>query len=273
MQNFNYKESILQIPDLKIGFFYAACYYLLVGINTLFLRLFSLRIKRCLFYSYVIKTNDSMKKNTLLAIAFVATLLIHSCEKKSCNCDEQEIPIQEAPNNIIPVAAADSLYENYGNSRVALIELAENVTEDGDTIPKDDANYKQTTRYVSFSFKEMKKYMAFIEQQADSANIEILQLRVYLGKYGKKVKNKDKSNRGTVFFNPAAEFVTADGTKDTVSFAIKKDAKGNFKAVTVGSVLNGSALNNKSGGENIQSLSENIGHEAPPPPVGGEDFQ
>ena len=214
-----------------------------------------------------------MKKITFLAVAFTATLLIVSCENKPCNCGDQETPVLGAPANIIPIAAADSLYQNYGNSRVPLIERAENITEEGDTIPKEDANYKQTTRYVSFSFKEMKKYMAYIEQQADSANIEILQLRVYLGKYGRKVKNKDKSNRGTVFFNPAAEFVSADGTRDTVSFAIKKGAKGKYQAVTVGSVLDGSALDAEMGGQDIQSLSENIGHLAPPPPVGGGDFQ
>ncbi|MFI8378444.1 hypothetical protein [Leeuwenhoekiella sp. NPDC079379] len=214
-----------------------------------------------------------MKKITSLAVVLTAAFLVTSCENKPCDCSNQESPILEAPANIIPIAAADSLYQNYGNSRVPLIERAENITEEGDTIPKEDVNYKQTTRYVSFSFKEMKKYMAYIEQQADSANIEILQLRVYLGKYGKKVKNKDKSNRGTVFFNPAAEFVLADGTKDTVSFAIKKGAKGKYEAVTVGSVLDGSALDAEMGVKAIQSLSENIGHEAPPPPVGGGDFQ
>ena len=176
------------------------------------------------------------------------------------------------PNNIIPIKAADSLYTNYGNSRVSLIELAENITEDGDTIPKDDANYKKTTRYVSFSFSEMKKYMAYIEQQADSANIEVLQLRVYLGKYGKKPKNKHKAYKGTVFFNPTAEFTLADGTKDTVSFAILNTAGGVKKAITVGSVLDGSAFGAEMGAEDVESLSGNIGYPGPPPPLSAMDF-
>ncbi|PHR97464.1 MAG: hypothetical protein COA80_07495 [Leeuwenhoekiella sp.] len=210
-----------------------------------------------------------MRKITFFTAALFAALLVTSCDKP-CECEEAEAPITGAPGNIIPLQMADSLYQNYGNSRVSLIEMAENITEEGDTIPKEDANYKQATRYVSFSFAEMKKYMAYIEQQADSANTEILQLRVYFGKYGKKPKNK--ANKGTVFFNPTAEFTLADGTKDTVSFAILNTAGGVKKAVTVGSVLDGSAFDAEMGAEDVQSLSENIGYPGPPPPLSAMDF-
>ncbi len=210
-----------------------------------------------------------MRKITFFTAALFAFFLVTSCDKP-CECEEAEAPITGVPGNIIPLQVADSLYQNYGNSRVSLIEMAENITEEGDTIPKEDANYKQATRYVSFSFTEMKKYMAYIEQQADSANTEILQLRVYFGKYGKKPKNK--ANKGTVFFNPTAEFTLADGTKDTVSFAILNTAGGVKKAVTVGSVLDGSAFDAEMGAEDVQSLSENLGYPAPPPPLSEMDF-
>ncbi|MCC4211586.1 hypothetical protein [Leeuwenhoekiella parthenopeia] len=212
-----------------------------------------------------------MRKITFFTAALFAAFLVTSCDKP-CDCQELEEPTAGVPGNIIPLQVADSLYKNYGNSRVSLIEMAENITEEGDTIPKEDANYKQATRLVSFSFAEMKKYMAYIEQQADSAGVEITELRVYFGKYGKNPKNKNKSNKGTVFFNPATEFVKADGTRDTVSFAILNKADGSKEAVTVGSVLNGLTSDSGLSEENVTSLSENIGHEMPPPPISSEDF-
>ncbi len=126
-----------------------------------------------------------MKKTTLVAAVLTAAFLMTSCDEP-CDCEGDEAPILGAPSNIIPLASADSLYKNYGNSRVELIELAENITEEGDTIPEEDVRYKKATRYVSFSFSEMQKYMAYIKQQADSAGVEITDLRVYFV----KIKNR-----------------------------------------------------------------------------------
>ncbi|WP_405325067.1 hypothetical protein [Leeuwenhoekiella sp. LLG6367-2.1] len=215
-----------------------------------------------------------MKRITLLAIAFFATLLITSCEEKSCNCDEQETPVQGAPANIIPIAAADSLYKNYGNSRVALIELAENLTEEGDTIPKEDANYKKATRAVTMPYKQLKEYMAYIEQQADSANVDIVEMRIYFGKYKDTYKQKNKKGRATVFLNPATEFTLADGTKDTVSYAIVTGVDGKKRAVMVGDVLSPKkGMNKLEDDETIESMSGNHGTLRPPPPLTGGDFQ
>ena len=54
----------------------------------------------------------------LLAVFLTATFLFSSCENQNCDCEETETPVLSAPGNIIPVAAADTLYKNYGNSRV-----------------------------------------------------------------------------------------------------------------------------------------------------------
>lgn len=208
----------------------------------------------------------------LLAVFLTATFLFSSCENQNCDCEETETPVLSAPGNIIPVAAADTLYKNYGNSRVSLIELAENVTNEGDTIVEGDSRYKKATRYVSFSFSKMQKYMAYIEQQADSADVDVLELRVYFGKYGDNVKKKDEKNKGTVFFNPAAALELADGTIDTVSYAIVNTGAG-FKAVPVGTILNNELLGGEViNAEDIESMSGNIGHSAPPPPVSSGDF-
>ena len=208
-----------------------------------------------------------MRKITFFTAALLAAFLVTSCDKP-CECEEAEAPITGVPGNIIPLQVADSLYQNYGNSRVSLIEMAENITEEGDTIPKEDANYKQATRLVSFSFAEMKKYMAYIEQQADSAGVEITELRVYFGKNKKGLK-KD-AGKATVFFNPAALLDLPDGTKDVVSFAILNLPDGTKKAVAVGTVLRPSEEMTEDG--DPESLSGDMGHIAPPPPVNEFDF-
>ncbi|MBQ51902.1 MAG: hypothetical protein CMF35_09460 [Leeuwenhoekiella sp.] len=208
-----------------------------------------------------------MKKTTLVAAVLTAAFLMTSCDEP-CDCEGDEAPILGAPSNIIPLATADSLYKNYGNSRVDLIELAENITEEGDTIPEEDVRYKKATRYVSFSFSEMQKYMAYIKQQADSAGVEITDLRVYFGK-NKKSAKKD-AGKATVFFNPAALLDLPNGTKDTVSFAILNLPDGTKKAVAVGTVLSSSGGMTAEG--DTESLSGDLGTLAPPPPANEFDF-
>lgn len=181
-----------------------------------------------------------MRKITFLTAAFAAAILVTSCDKP-CNCEEDtfvETVSTGVPSSIIPLAAADSLYKNYGNSRVSLIELAENITEEGDTISKDDANYKKATRAVRIPYQQLKEYMAYIEKEADSAKIDIVELRVYFGKYKDTYPASNKKGRATVFLNPAAEFTLEDGTRDTVSYAIINGPNGAKRAEMVGRILN-----------------------------------
>lgn len=210
--------------------------------------------------------------STLCAIIFSA-FIFASCENKPCDCDDlAETPIS-APANIIPLAAADSLYTDYGNNNVTLLELAENVTEEGDTIPSGDAKYKRATRAVALPYKQLKEYLKYIEQQADSAGVDIVDLRIYFGKYGKKAPHKDKKGKETVFLNPTAEFTLADGTKDTVSYAIVKAANGKYSAVMVGTLLNPKKEEMSSEAtEEVLSMSANKGQTIPPPYNNPNDF-
>lgn len=215
-----------------------------------------------------------MKKNTLFTLALSAVFLITSCEKPKCDCEEAETPVLGSPGNIIPVEAADSLYKNYGNSRVSLIELAENITEEGDTIVEGDARYKKATRAVTVSYSRLKEYMAYIEQQADSAGVDILQMRFYFGKYKNNFPQKNKKGRATLFLNPAAEFTLADGTKDTVSYAIVNSVDGKKRAEMVGRILNpkeGEVAAVKDG-ETVDSQSGDDVWLIPPPYQDDNDF-
>ncbi|RXG14156.1 hypothetical protein DSM03_101273 [Leeuwenhoekiella aestuarii] len=209
----------------------------------------------------------------LLAVSLTATFLFSSCEKHKCDCEETETPVLSAPGNIIPVAAADTLYKNYGNSRVSLIELAENITEEGDTIVEGDARYKKATRAVTVSYKRLKEYMAYIEQEAKAADVEIAEMRFYFGKYNNSFPQKNKKGRATLFLNPAAEFTLSNGKKDTVSYAIVTGLDGKKRAEMVGVILNP-----KQGelgieeGETIQSQSGDDVWLIPPPYQDGNDF-
>jgi len=213
-----------------------------------------------------------MKKTTLVAAVLTAAFLMTSCDEP-CECEGDEAPILGAPSNIIPLASADSLYKNYGNSRVDLIELAENITEEGDTIPKEDARYKKATRAVRLPYKQLKEYLAYIEQEADTAGVEIVELRVYFGKYNNSFIEKTKKGRATVFLNPATEFTLADGKKDTVSYAIITGANGAKRAEMVGKILNPEEGDVGLGdGEEIDSQSGDRGQVIPPPYTDPNDF-
>ena len=213
-----------------------------------------------------------MKKTTLVAAVLTAAFLMTSCDEP-CDCEGDEAPILGAPSNIIPLASADSLYKNYGNSRVDLIELAENITEEGDTIPKEDAKYKKATRAVRLPYKQLKEYLAYIEQEADTAGVEIVELRVYFGKYNDTFIEKTKKGRATVFLNPATEFTLADGKKDTVSYAIITGANGAKRAEMVGKILNPKEGDVGLGDdEEIDSQSGDRGQVIPPPYTDPNDF-
>lgn len=209
----------------------------------------------------------------LLAVSLTATFLFSSCEDQNCDCEEVETPVLSAPGNIIPLAAADTLYKDYGNSRVSLIELAENITEEGDTIVEGDARYKKATRAVTMPYKAFKEYIAYIEQEAKAADVEIAEMRFYFGKFKNNFPKKNKKGRATLFLNPAAEFTLSDGTKDTVSYAIVTGVDGKKRAEMVGSILNP-----KEGelavedGETIESQSGDRGNLIPPPYTDDNDF-
>lgn len=240
--------------------------------KTPFLKVFFPSEKKDVYFTPNYFKIQQMKKTTLVAAVLTAAFLITSCEKP-CDCEEAEMPILGAPANIIPLAQADSLYKNYGNSRVELIELAENITEEGDTIPKEDANYKKATRAVTMPYKAFKEYIAYIEKQADSAGVEIAEMRFYFGKYKNDFPQSDKKGRATLFLNPAAEFTLSDGTKDTVSYAIVTGVDGKKRAEMVGDILN-----SKDGelavedGETIESMSGDDVGLIPPPYQDENDF-
>ena len=213
-----------------------------------------------------------MRKITFFTAALFAAFLVTSCDKP-CDCEGQEEPTAGVPGNIIPLQVADSLYKNYGNSRVSLIEMTENINEEGDTIVEGDARYKRATRAVTVSYKKLKEYMAYIEQEAKAADIEIVEMRFYFGKYKNDFPEKNKRGRATLFLNPATEFTLSDGTKDTVSYAIVTGVNGKKRAEMVGRILNPKEGEEAvEGGEEVESQSGDDVWLIPPPYQNENDF-
>lgn len=132
----------------------------------------------------------------------VSILLLSSCqEKKSdCPCEEPKETMEyeevKPPEGIIEYDDAAELFKNYTDMRSPIIENYEReVRSKPDFIP---------TRYTEFSFKELQQYMAYIEQEAKAAEVEIQTVRIYLGTYSsERIKSPDHN---TVFLVPTTEF-------------------------------------------------------------------
>lgn len=204
-----------------------------------------------------------MKTLKTLTFSAIAVFLAISCQQV---IDEEAEPIAQSPDILISIENAEDLYQRYGTERVSIIEEAINVDDNGEPIDSSDPSFVQTSRSISFDFEQIKNYIAYIEQKADSAKAPLTGLRVYFGQYGSTAKKYP--NTETVFFNPIMEFGKKGDLTDDVSFAIQSN-----KAIPVG-VLLGTYKEKPAGSSNlittnqgdVESLAANFGGRRPPPP-------
>ena len=103
----------------------------------------------------------------------------------SCEQKKEKSPVQEpepreikAPKQIVSVAQAKTMYDSYGERRVALIEKYENDLE-----PEKKFD---VARFGYYDYNTIKEYMNYIEQEAKKANVEISSLRFYFSNYPDK---------------------------------------------------------------------------------------
>jgi len=194
----------------------------------------------------------------------------------SCNKDRPQSTVIEEPSIIVPVEFAQSLFSEYGERRVGLIEAAQNIDDNGDTISTDDPNYIRATRSLTVDYDELKQYLNFIEQEAQKADVSINGLRIYLGKYPDKEVFPDGTPTPypgieTVFLNP-----TMNSGNGNVAFAIQYGAQGEITATPIGklSIRNSSkkSLVKNSSEDSIQSLASNTFTRRPPPYNDDNDY-
>lgn len=204
---------------------------------------------------------------TMMALVLVDCKGNHTNNEEDGNNGPPTIVVVDRPDMAIELDEAIALYQNYGTNRVGLIEGFEEELGEVD-------NY-QATRSLTFNFKELRQYMDYVEQEAQSAGTDILGLRVYLGQYD--TKNSPHPNAETVFFNP-----TMKKGDNEVSFAIQNQ-NGNPTAVPVGQLQD--YLEEIKKGQfktpgkanlvfiqdDVTSLAGNFGHRRPPPRSGDDD--
>jgi len=227
-----------------------------------------------------------MKTLKLIVILIGSAFLSISCNEGGNNTPlppttiAPVVPVK-APSMIIPVQEAEDMYHRYKTDHISVIEKVTNVDENKKAISPGDEKYVRATTSISFDYKELKNYLAFIEQEAKEANTDITALRVYFSKYA----NTQNDGRSTVFLNPTMKY-GGPGITDDVSFAIHTKGKTKI-AIPVAECFKVPLIETKSLTEDktesetkaiittgVQSLAGNRGGWRPPPPLPNDpDYQ
>lgn len=176
-----------------------------------------------------------MKNYRKTAIAFIGVsfLLIGACQQGPKK-EEPSEPKQEKvlpPEGIISLEESKSLYDNYTKNRVGMIEEYEaERSPDKKHIP---------ARFTSFTYGQMKDYMAYVEQEAEEAGVKVASLRLYFANYpdkpdfpdGKKVVHP---RQNSIFIVPTTMmdgeergfFIDADGKAKPIKGVVGSSEKG-----------------------------------------------
>lgn len=142
-----------------------------------------------------IKVPITFSKLAVLSIFFYATSCVTPCP------DCVDPAFLNEPDKIISVKQAKSMYDAYDIVEEAI--KAVKVNADGSTY--------NPTRYVEYTFEEMKHYMAYIENEAKLAKVDIATLRIYFGAYPKdgtftSGEQARYQNQESIFIVPTATY-------------------------------------------------------------------
>lgn len=166
----------------------------------------------------------------------------YSCAEKM-DKEEKEAPEVLAPSQIVQIEQAKEMYENYTDRRVALIQKYEDSINGG-------KEKFDVARYVSYDYETIKQYLAFIEQEAKKANVEISGLRFYFSNYpkGTKFENGDSivhPRQNSVMLSPTLKRGDRDylfyigGTEAKQEPVLLSDSFGSDKGQGMGVIDNG----------------------------------
>ena len=126
------------------------------------------------------KRQFNLISKILCAFTFLAYI---GCNEQTS--EKPKDPVQEdkktvkPPNEIIDISEAKSMYESYEKRRVPLIQQYEDSINTEKGIKKEF----DVGRFVYYDYKTIKQYLAYIEQEAADANVEISTLRLYYSNY------------------------------------------------------------------------------------------
>ena len=179
----------------------------------------------------------------------------NSCAEKM-EKEKEETPEVLAPAQIVQIDEAKAMYENYTDRRLPLIQHYEDSINEG-------KEKFDVARYVSYDYETIKQYLAFIEQEAKKANVEISGLRFYFSNYpkGPKFENGDAivhPRQNSVMLSPTLKRGDRDylfyigGTEAKQEPVLLSDSFGSVKGQGMGVIGNG---DNKSYASFIPSLT------------------
>ncbi|MBO0329166.1 hypothetical protein [[Muricauda] lutisoli] len=213
-------------------------------------------------------------RKAFLALFGATFLMLGACQqgpKKEESTETKDVKTTQKepiapPEGIISLEESKTLYDNYTKNRVDMIQQFEDGRESEEKfIP---------ARFTSFSYDKLKTYIAFAEQEADSAGVEISSFRFYFANYpdkpdfpdGKKIVHP---RQNSIFVVPTmivdgAEYgfyIGADGSAKLIKDAVGGNAVGQNKK---GGKSYASMLPNMVQ-DDPQSLVLNKGNSSPPP--------
>ncbi|RUA12642.1 MAG: hypothetical protein DSY83_13955 [Flavobacteriia bacterium] len=172
-----------------------------------------------------------MKNNRKNTIAFLGSILLlaSSCQqgpKKDDTTDprtpgEPQEEVVSAPSGIITLAESKSLYDNYTKNRVDMIQQFEMER-------KPDEKFVPA-RFSDFDYATIKQYIAFIEQEAKEAKVDISTLRIYFANY----PDKDRFPDGDKVVHPRQNsiFIVPTMRVDSMDYGFYIGADGKAKLI------------------------------------------
>lgn len=214
-----------------------------------------------------------MKNYRKVAITFLGTLLlVMSACQEGPKKDEPRTPEEpqeekiSPPEGIISLEESKSLYDNYTRNRAVMIEKYEMESiPDEEFIP---------ARLTSFTYAEIKDYMAYVEQEATEAGVKIESLRFYFANY----PNKEHFPDGKKVVHPRQNsiFIVPTTVLDGQEYGFYIGADG--KAKPIKDLVGSMKMESKEGANTSQasmvpypiqdkntSLNLNHGNSNPPP--------
>ncbi|MCL6265139.1 hypothetical protein [Flagellimonas myxillae] len=167
------------------------------------------------------------KKVTIPLMALVF-LILASCQQQKKQQETEPAPAEtqemvKPPEGIISLEESKSLYDNYTENRAGIIQDYEVQRGEG----------FEAARFSSFDYATIQQYMAYIEQEAKSAEVDISSLRLYFANYpdkedfpnGKKIVHP---RQNSIFIVPTMKvdgqdygfYIGADGKAKLIKDAV-----------------------------------------------------
>lgn len=216
-----------------------------------------------------------------LSYLYVISILVLNCygcneQTKKPQEKEEDKPILKAPDNIISLEQADSIYNNYSKHRVSIIESYEMQQR----VPDEDF---EASRFVDFDYQMLKDYIAYVDQEAKKAGVQKVQtMRLYFANYpnkanfpnGKRIIHK---RQNSIFMIPTLNksgenygfYIGEDGeAKLIIDWKTQINKGMGFYDEAINKSHAGFIPNNFSLNSNLQggqSLTLNYGGSGPPP--------